>query len=42
MRCASDSLDFNNLTLPQTINDETTKTSLWESFKPFLDEFSED
>lgn len=35
-------LDFNNLTLPQTINDETTKTSLWESFKPFLDEFSED
>lgn len=35
-------LDFNNLTLPQTINDETTKTTLWESFKPFLNEFSED
>ncbi|CAD5988682.1 ProB (plasmid) [Planktothrix tepida] len=35
-------LNFNNLTLPQTINDEATKTSLWESFKPFLDEFSED
>ncbi|EAW35136.1 hypothetical protein [Lyngbya sp. PCC 8106] len=35
-------LNLKNLSVPMPITDKTIITTIWESFKPFLDEFDED
>ena len=35
-------LDLKNLSLPMPITDKAIIATIWESFKPFLDEFTED